>query len=833
MTPAPWPAIEELYHAARERPPGDRDAFLREACRGDERLRQEVLSLLAEETEAERLMEEPAAAAATQGLALVRGACLGPYEVVDLLGAGGMGVVYRARDTRLGRDVALKVLAEGFAQDKTRLARFEREARVLATLSHPGIAAIHGLERGEDGPALVLELVEGEGLDERLARGRIPVPQALELARQMAAALESAHAKGIIHRDLKPSNIRLTPEGQVKLLDFGLAKALAPAEDEARTPASTTTGVVVGTPPYMSPEQVRGEALDRRTDVWSFGCVLYEMLAGGRAFPGHTAEAIAAVLEREPEWRALPSETPPQVVDLLRRCLRKDRTRRLHDVADARIELEETLARATLRRPGWSRRLAVGLGLAAGLALALTATRDGLRDRLAPARGAGRIESLAVLPLENRSGDPEQEYLADGMTDALITALGRIRTLRVISFTSAMQYKAVRKPLPDVARDLQVEAVVEGSVLQAGDRVRVTARLVGAAPERQLWTGSYDRQMGDILGLSSEVARAISREVRVALTPEDVARLAPARPVAPEVQEAYLKGRYFLDQLTEEGARKSLEHFQRAIDKDPESALGYAGLAAYFTGHDEPSKAKEMALRALELDETLVEAHVALARIAIFHDWDWDTAGRELERALELDPVDSDAHLASTTLLYVEGRVDEAIERAEAVLRLDPLSPLLNDMLISAYAAARRYDEAIALCRRALEMYPDRSWTHYWLGYAYLGKGAHAEAIAELERAVALSGGSSADATMGLARAYALSGRADEARSLVSKLSSRSNVAAVQVALGEREEALASLKEALDSRDSDVVFLKTDPQFDSLRSDPRFQKLLARLNLPE
>jgi len=281
-------------------------------------------------------------------VALTAGGRLGHFEILAPLGAGGMGVVYRGRDTRLGRDVALKVLPEAFARDSGRLARFEREARVLATLSHPGIAAIYGLEPGEDGPVLVMELVEGEVLDKRLARGPVPVRQALELARQMAAALESAHAKGIIHRDLKPSNIKVTPEGQVKLLDFGLAKALAPADDETRmsesAEGSTTTGVVVGTAPYMSPEQARGEALDRRTDVWSFRCVVYEMLAGGRAFPGHTAEAVAAVLEREPVWPALPGETPAKVVDLLRRCLQKDRNRRLHDIADARIELEEARA---------------------------------------------------------------------------------------------------------------------------------------------------------------------------------------------------------------------------------------------------------------------------------------------------------------------------------------------------------------------------------------------------------------------------------------------------------------------------------------------------------
>jgi serine/threonine-protein kinase len=746
-----------------------------------------------------------------------------------------MGVVYRARDARLGRDVALKVLPEAFARDTERLSRLEREARILATLSHPGIAAIHGLEPADDGPVLVMELVEGEGLDERLARGRLPVRQALELGRQMAAALEAAHGKGIIHRDLKPSNIQLTPEGQVKLLDFGLAKALAPGDGEAATGGSTdgsttATGVVVGTAPYMSPEQARGEALDRRTDVWSFGCVLYEMLAGGRAFPGHTAEAVAAVLEREPEWQALPAETPAKVLDLLRRCLQKDRNHRLHDIADARIELEEALAGGSSPRIGRKRRLAVALGLVAGLALAATAMKDGLRGWLTRGRGAGAIESLAVLPLENRSGDPDEEYLADGMTEAMVTALGRIRALRVISYRSVMPYKGVKKPLPDIARELNVDAVVEGSVLRAGERVRITAHLVAVAPERHLWTDSYDREVGDVLGLSREVARAISREIQVTLTAGDEARLAATPPVDPEVQEAYLRGRYFFNQYTEEGTRKSLEYFQRALGKDPRFARAHAGMADYYVRQRDPSKAKAAALRALELDETLSEAHGALAEIAIHRDWDWETAGRELERALELNPGDPQAHLRSAKLLYVEGRVDEAIEEGKKALALDPLALVYSDMLASAYAAAGRCDEAIELCRRTLEMNPHRYLTHEWLGNAYLLKGAYAEAIAELESAVALSGG---HPCAHLARAYALAGRTDEARRLLGRLSSRAQIASVQTALGEKEAALASLEEALDTRDYAVVWLKTDPTFDSLRSEPRFQALLRRLNLPE
>jgi TolB-like protein/Tfp pilus assembly protein PilF len=757
---------------------------------------------------------------------------LGHFEILAPLGAGGMGVVYRARDTRLGREVALKVLPEAFARDPGRLSRFEREARVLATLSHPGIAAIHGLEPSGDGPVLVMELVEGDGLDQRLARGRIPVRQALELARQMAVALESAHAKGIVHRDLKPSNIKVTPEGQVKLLDFGLAKALAPGGDGASPSGDSTATGVVGTAPYMSPEQARAEGVDRRTDVWSLGCVLYEMLSGGRAFPGHTAEAVAGVLEREPVWEALPGETPAKVVDLLHRCLRKDRNRRLHDIADARIELEEALSGVSRPRFSRKRRLALTLGVVAGLSLAVVATKDRLQEWLRGGPGAEGIESLAVLPLENRSGDPDQEYLTDGMTEALISALGRVEALRVISYTSAMQYKGVRKPLPDIARELDVEAVVEGSVLRVGQRVRITARLIGAVPERQLWTDSYDRELGDILGLSSEVARAISHEIQITLTAEDDARLAARRPVDPEVQEGYLRGRHFLNQHSVEGNRKSLEYFQRAIDKDPHFAPGYAGMAEYYVHVLDYAKAKAASLRALELDDTLAEAHTARAQVAIHSEWDWETADKELKRALELNPADQGALMVSAVLLYVEGRVDEAIEKSRIALDLDPLSPDLADDLASGYAAAGRYDEAIEQCRRTLEIHPHRSYTLAWLGYAHLGKGAYAEALPILERAHTLAGGYKFQ-TVILARAYAMVGRADDARRLLAQIGSPYGRAGIQTALGDNEEAFASLREAFGKHDYAVVWLKTDPAFDPLRSDPRFQDLLRQLNLPE
>jgi adenylate cyclase len=540
------------------------------------------------------------------------------------------------------------------------------------------------------------------------------------------------------------------------------------------------------------------------------------------------------VLEREPVWEALPGETPAKVVNLLRRCLQKDRNRRLHDVADARIELEEALSGAARPRVSRKRRLTLAVGVGAALTLAGVATRDSLRGWLTHAHGAEGIESLAVLPLESPSGDPDQDYLTDGMTGALISALGRIEALRVISYTSAMQYKGVHKPLPDIARELNVDAVVEGSVERAGSRVRITARLIGAVPERQLWTDSYDRELGDVLGLSSEVARAISHEIQVTLTPEDDARLATGRPVDPEVQDAYLRGRYFLNQRTPEGRRKAVEYLQRAIDEDPLFAPAYAGMATYYVreGEGDLTKAKAAAVRALQLDDTSVEAHSARAEIAIHLEWDWETADREIKRALELNPAAQEALVQRAKLLFIEGRVDEAIEIATRALDLDPLSPDRNDGLASAYAVAGRCDQAIELCRRTLEIYPHRSFTLHWLGYCSLEKGVYAEAIELLEEGVRYSQGSE-ESKAALARAYAKTGRADDARRVLGQLSSPLGRAAVQTALGDKEEALASLREALDKHIYSVVWLKTNPELDPLRSDPPFQDLLQRLNLSE
>ena len=554
-----WRQISQLYDAALARDGGQRAAFLHDACAGDVELRREIERLLAQEVES-----FPETQPFGSGIGDVRidliGQQIGIYKVVSLLGAGGMGEVYRARDSKLGRDVALKVLPARFTTDGDRVSRFEREARLLATLNHAHIGAIYGFENDNQTCALVLELVEGPTLADRLAKGPLPPTEALKIAGQIAGALEAAHEKGIVHRDLKPANIKITPDGSVKVLDFGLAKAAAgdgAASDGSQLPTmtidATSEGMIVGTPRYMSPEQARGQSVDKRTDIWAFGCVLYEMLTGRAPFAAATIPDIfVSILEREPDWSALPEKTPPSVRQLLHRCLEKDPKARLRDIGDARIELAGKQDGSPLLV---SRRRLTQAATIIGVLMVMAAAGVAV---FSPTKPVGPIRAVAVLPLENLSGDPEQEYFADGMTEQLTADLSSVTALRVISRTSVMQYKKARKPLSAIARELNVDAVIEGSVVRVGEQVRITAKLIRAATEDTLWARSYERDLRDVLGLQSEVARSIASEVNITLTPQEQARLASARPVDLEAHQQFLLGRFHLNKGTEEGLKKAV-----------------------------------------------------------------------------------------------------------------------------------------------------------------------------------------------------------------------------------------------------------------------------------
>ncbi|HEY3124585.1 MAG TPA: protein kinase, partial [Thermoanaerobaculia bacterium] len=773
------------------------------------------------------------------------GARLGHYEILTPLGAGGMGEVYRARDTRLGREVAVKVLPERLAGDLKALSRFEREARAVATLSHPNILAIHDFGEEREIRYAVTELLEGQTLRARLVKEHLAWRKAAEIGIAIAEGLSAAHMRGIVHRDIKPENIFLTSGGQVKILDFGLARADAvPSEQLTSAPtesAATEAGTVLGTLGYMSPEQVRGEPAGTRSDIFSFGCVLYEMLTGRRAFSGQSpGQTMAAILRDQPAEIAVCGAQVPEGVDrIVRRCLEKSPGERFQSAGDLSFALKESLGSGFSRSaPMWSsisRR--TGL-LLAGTAIVLIAIMLVFRPL---GRGAGprRIESLAVLPLANLSGDPQQEYFADGMTEELITNLAQIGALRVSSRTSAMRYKGTQRSVPEIARELNVDAVVEGSVLRVRDRVRITAQLIQAPTDKHLWASSYERDLRDVLALQGEVARAIAGEIGVRLTPQERSRLAEKKAVNPEAYEAYLKGRYHWFRGTAPDAQKSLDYFQQSVAKQPDYALAHAGIAdayeqmagsAYgvLSPKEAFPKAKVAAMRAVELDSTLAEPYVSLGWSSFVFDRDWTTAENQFQRALRLNPNYPAAHQTYGAFLSEMGRFDESIREAKRGQELDPLSLRGNFDVGFFLHNARRDDEAIPWFRRVLDMDSSFLRAHWGLGLALVQKRGYDEAIAELRKAVELPG--SGPAQLGsLGYAYAVAGRRTEALEIVEKLKERSRkhyvppatVSIVFSGLGEKDEALTWLEKANEERDPWVAQLKVQPMFDSLRPDPR------------
>jgi len=819
MEPELWRKIEDLFHAALEQQPEVRQAFLTAACKGDTDLQRQVELLLHQEQQAGSFME--AAALTSTGAAgeSLLGLQFGPYRIVSPLGAGGMGEVYRAHDSKLGRDVAIKTLPPEFARDPDRLARFRREARTLASLNHPNIAAIYGLEESGGVDCLVLELVEGDAL-----QGPLPIAQALDYARQVAEALSAAHDKGIIHRDLKPANVKVTPQGRVKVLDFGLAKAIwAPDRDQDLSQLSTVTGVetlaghIVGTPGYMSPEQARGKEVDKRTDIWAFGCLLYELLTGQRAFQGETpSDTIAAVLEREPSWSALPAKTPAKISELLQRCLQKDANRRLADLAAAVKAIEEVQKASTrTRRTG----------------------RKGMR-------------SLAVLPLVNLSGDAEHEYFADGMTDALITTLAQIGSLRVISRTSVMQYKGARKPLPEIARELNVEVVLEGTVLRFANRVRIAAQLIDAPSDMHIWAKNYESGLEDILVLQSEVAQSVAHEIKITLTPQERARFSATRAVDTEAYEAFLKGRFYWYKRTPQALSKSVDSLQLAIAKDATYPLAHAGLAdTYCTlGWDlfaisPPAeafpKARQSAQKALELDPNCAEAYAALGWASTAYDWDWITAEKAFRRAIELKPQYAPAHMWYSHLLHAMNRVDDAFEHGRLAIDCDPLGVILNVHLGWHLTYHREYEGAVEQLQKALDLEPSFILARLFLGEAYEHMGRFDEAIAEFEKAVDFSGRRPVYVA-GLGHAYAVSGRRDSALKIIDELEQLSRgtyvaargIAEIYVGLGDKPRAFNWLDRALEQRNGWLFHINTNPRYDSLRSDRRYAELARRIGLP-
>jgi serine/threonine-protein kinase len=774
-----------------------------------------------------------------------------------------MGEVYRARDSRLDRDVAIKVLSDSIAGDPEALARFEREAKAVAALSHPNILAIHDIGREGDVSFAVTELLEGESLADRISGSKLPWRKAAEIGAAIADGLSAAHSRGVVHRDLKPANLFLTSDGRVKILDFGLARFTLPAGAETSAPTApgeTSPGTVMGTVGYMSPEQVRGLPADARSDIFSFGCVLYEMVAGRRAFARDTAaETLTAILREEAPPLSTPAEgAPPELERIIAHCLEKNPEERFQSARDLSFNLRAAVASSAVTQTSpiasrSPRRRGVWLGGAVGILVLIVGglvllQRRGSRPGApggAPAV-APRIASLAVLPLQNLSGDPEQEYFADGMTEALITDLAKIEALRVISRTSIMQYKGAKKPLPQIAKELGVEGIVEGSVQRAGDRVRITAQLIEAATDRHLWAESYERDLRDVFALQSDVAQAIAREIRVTVSPEEKTRLTSSRPVNPAAHEAYLKGRYWQLKFSEEGFRKASELYDRAVALDSGYALAWAGIAEnygnvadlYIPSSEAFSKARPAAEKALQLDDSLAEAHTSLGLIKAYFDWDWRGAEAELTRAIELNPSSAWARDWYGWFLATLGRFDESISQLERARALDPLSPGITSDLGLAHVLKGDYDRGTVEIDRALALAPA-----YWVPrlvrtWMYERKGDFVAAVREAEAVDPEQAGPVALA--GLGRAYALAGRKADARKLLRELEKVARTrhvspfffAEVHAALGEKDLAFEWLRKCQRERCTAIaLWAKVGPVLDPLRSDPRYEQLLRDLNL--
>jgi serine/threonine-protein kinase len=824
-------------------------------------------------------------------MALTTGTRLGRYEIRAKIGEGGMGEVYLALDTELDRTVAIKILPEALASDQQRLQRFIQEAKAASGLNHPHILTIYEIGTAGDSRFIATEFIDGDTLRQRLTAG-LKLVEILETMTQAASALAAAHAAGIIHRDIKPENIMIRRDGIVKVLDFGLAKLTAPesttVDPEALTRFRTDPGTVLGTAVYMSPEQARGLEVDARTDIWSLGVVLYELVAGCLPFEGSTtSEVLASILsEKEPQPLARYSrEAPTELERIVSKALRKNRDQRYQTTRDLLLDLksltqalefekklersapQKSKSEAAPRGPEGAETVMGSARPTRSEKGATTATKFNQRSVviavvallvIASAAGAyfyfthartGAINSVAVLPFVNASGNSEIEYLSDGLTESLITSLSQLPKLSVKARGSVFRYKGKDAAPQQVGKELNVQAILNGRVVQRGNDLTLHIELVEVDTETALWSGDYNRSMTNLVSLPGEIARDVSSKLRLKLSSPDEQRLAKNYTANTEAYQLYLKGRYHLLKLTPPEIQTGISYFQQAVEIDPSYALGYVGLADGYRSFalvaEMPSteflpKAKAAAQKAIEIDDTLAEAHAELGFTIFWYDWDWNAAENQLKRALDLNPNNADPHLFYAHLLSNTGRHAEGLAEVKRARELDPLDLRINGLEASFLIHAGKLDEALAILHKTLEVNPNFWFAHMFASGAYIAKGMFAEAIAEARKARELNGANS-NIAGNLGYALAKAGKQAEARGLLEELLKLStqryvspgNIALIYNGLDERDQTLAWLEKGYEQRDPKMVFLKVDPKWNNLRADPRFQDLLRRVGFPQ